>query len=1014
MRRQSLRPLARALAAAFGGLLCTAATADPVTIVAIAANAGALALGATKVVAALAAIGAAAVVGDYQRRKAQARARRRFNAAQTDRLLTLDIAVDNPKRRIYGQARVAGAVVFKAPFGPDNRYYRVLVSLAGHQCHAVDALWLNDTQVTVDANGYVQTAPWAQTTRSTRNRSVAAFAGPNYVNIGEVPVAGSVVVYLRIGGDFEQQAVAATVNAGTVTFDAPGAGDATIVWQRDTVTPYARLRAYLGGPTQDLSATLAADHPGIIVAADKFAGDCLLDCVFEYSQDAMPGGMPTPSALVRGLRLFDPRTGATAYTENLALCARDWSLYEHGGRLATEQLDDASFIAAANACDTSAALPMPGGTVVVPAYYGGIAVDLDDSDPTLTLDAMLEGMAGQRAWSAGRLRIAAGAWRAPVATITGAWVSDLAPRGAQPAGPLSEHFNAIRPRFIDPAQGWTSVPGPVVAPASYATADGGGLPRTVEFEAVNDLARVQHLAGIMLRQQRQTLQVTIGCNLRAALLEPLDVVALDLPHFGWSGKTFEVQSTAFALSGAIELRLREISAATFAPGADFSDLGYTDNSSLPSPHVVAAPQGLSAAVTMVRTADDVWRPRLDVSWTLHPAAPVRNGGRIELRWRRVSTLGTAGPEDGWTLTTHPGDQTRAELHDVPSAEVMLVQARAATALARSPWGLQIAVRIVAAPVANLFLNGSGLADPRSAVPAVHWTDGDVRSHAAAGLPAPWGGVALRFSSRDSYAGDVFPVTPGDIYEVEFDSLPDGGGTSPWDFRAGLRTQTDAVGAGSAWTGANRSGALSGHQVTRGTVQIPAGARYARLWAGLTQPHGGSAVYYASRLYLRRLAGFADLVQGSAQQPLSVEIPTLDATYEATAGEMTPGVALSKPFTRASLEITNNTPDPIVVRVEFSGNYEWLSVGSGVSQAAVFAGGPIYAGSPTPESDWNHSFVAVMPTTQPRAEFAAVKEVQILPGRRFVARLQAVITFNTPGSCTIRHRGWVLRLLGVIR
>jgi hypothetical protein len=72
----------------------------------------------------------------------------------------------------------------------------------------------------------------------------------------------------------------------------------------------------------------------------------------------LPGGQAQVAAPafewavdVHGLKLYDPRTTLTAYSNNPALIARD-ILIRSGARTAA-QLDDASFIAAANACDSA-------------------------------------------------------------------------------------------------------------------------------------------------------------------------------------------------------------------------------------------------------------------------------------------------------------------------------------------------------------------------------------------------------------------------------------------------------------------------------------------------------------------------------------------------------------------------------------------------------------------------------------------------------------------------------------
>jgi hypothetical protein len=43
---------------------------------------------------------------------------------------------------------------------------------------------------------------------------------------------------------------------------------------------------------------------------------------FWYDETAFPSGLPNVTAIVRGARCFDPRTGATAWTQTPALMMR--------------------------------------------------------------------------------------------------------------------------------------------------------------------------------------------------------------------------------------------------------------------------------------------------------------------------------------------------------------------------------------------------------------------------------------------------------------------------------------------------------------------------------------------------------------------------------------------------------------------------------------------------------------------------------------------------------------------
>ena len=58
----------------------------------------------------------------------------------------------------------------------------------------------------------------------------------------------------------------------------------------------------------------------------RLRGICYVYCQFKFNRDAYPRGVPTVTAKVRGKKVFDPRNSTTAWSENAALCLRDYLL----------------------------------------------------------------------------------------------------------------------------------------------------------------------------------------------------------------------------------------------------------------------------------------------------------------------------------------------------------------------------------------------------------------------------------------------------------------------------------------------------------------------------------------------------------------------------------------------------------------------------------------------------------------------------------------------------------------
>lgn len=59
---------------------------------------------------------------------------------------------------IYGQTKVGGVIVFK-DVTDNNQFLHVVYALAGHECHAIDQVYLNGEQLTIDGSTNLVTSP---------------------------------------------------------------------------------------------------------------------------------------------------------------------------------------------------------------------------------------------------------------------------------------------------------------------------------------------------------------------------------------------------------------------------------------------------------------------------------------------------------------------------------------------------------------------------------------------------------------------------------------------------------------------------------------------------------------------------------------------------------------------------------------------------------------------------------------------------------------------------------------
>ena len=113
----------------------------------------------------------------------------------------------------------------------------------------------------------------------------------------------------------------------------------------------AKINKHLGGPTQQADADLVAAFPDW-TEEHKGQGIAHLVLKLTYDQDLYPNGVPTVSAIIRGQKVFDPRTGLTEWNDNAVLNTAHYlkdPLYGLG--IEEHELPETNVIAGANASD---------------------------------------------------------------------------------------------------------------------------------------------------------------------------------------------------------------------------------------------------------------------------------------------------------------------------------------------------------------------------------------------------------------------------------------------------------------------------------------------------------------------------------------------------------------------------------------------------------------------------------------------------------------------------------------
>jgi hypothetical protein len=456
-----------------------------------------------------------------------------------------------------------------------------------------------------------------------------------------------------------------------VTID--GSGNVTDAFLDGESNPTIRIQKFDG--TQN-AAPADLLNESELTGADALDGNFVGNNIaylyirMKYDQSAYPNGIPLFTAVVRGKRVFDPRSSATTWSDNAALCIRDYLTSAYG--LTDTNVDDTAFSAAANISDELVTLSGL-GTVKRYTINGIVTADTSHGD---VLNQMVTACAGTLFWGTGKWKLTVADYVAPTKTLT---LHDLrSPISLQTRNNLRDQFNVVQGTFINAAERWVTQDYPPIVGAGFVAED-GGVEQALDLELpfTTSSATAQRLAKLTLYRGREQMTLSAEFGLNAFDIEVGEIIDLDMDRYGWTGKEFEVigwQLKANEDAGDLRvmLTLRETSEAAFDWNAEESDIIGNDtnlpdhNASLDITNLTASGGGRTQGDgTFINSAilnfDNVanafldyyeveWKPLADSVYSATTTeqsdieiSPVIDGVEYIFRVRAVTVAGVKGP-----------------------------------------------------------------------------------------------------------------------------------------------------------------------------------------------------------------------------------------------------------------------------------------------------------------------------------------------------------------------------------
>lgn len=395
-----------------------------------------------------------------------------------------------------------------------------------------------------------------------------------------------------------------------------------------------RLRIVFGdGTTAGDAAFMAAmqtNLPDVWTSDHRQTGCAKLYVV--GATNNFPSGLPNVTVVARCKNdIFDTRTSTAGYTNNAALCIRDYLVdTAMGVGEKSDRIDDTQMNAEANICDESITLA-GGGTENRYTINGAFNKGVDDFT---VFTRLLSACAGTMTYQGGKYTLYTGAYRTP--TIAFGEDEITGRLKVQMKVGRKELFNRIKGTYVNPDAFWQNDSFPAVTNATYLSEDQNEeiwKAGDVHYPFTTSAARAQRLAKIELERVRQQITETLPVNLNGLRVKTGDVINRNYSRLEWVNKPFEIKEWTFANQGGGEspvlgvgMVLRETASTVYDwNSGEETTVDPAPNTNLPNPFVIAKPGVPKITETLFTTRQGGGvKVRATISWAESPGTYIEN------------------------------------------------------------------------------------------------------------------------------------------------------------------------------------------------------------------------------------------------------------------------------------------------------------------------------------------------------------------------------------------------------
>jgi hypothetical protein len=391
----------------------------------------------------------------------------------------------------------------------------------------------------------------------------------------------------------------------------------------------ARVKKHLGSPNQLADPDLVAETSMDINFRGR--GIAYLYVRLDWDGDVFGNGLPTITAMVKGRKVYDPRSGNTVWTDNAALCIRDYIEQPFGlnSIQSPTSLSSSDWATAANVCDTLVT-KKDNSTEKRYALNGVVSTA---NVPRSNLQNMLTSCGATLFWGQGKWQFKVGYF--PSGPYVSFNADDLRSGiSLVTKNSRKENFNAVSGTFLDKDQYYIEVEYPKVESSVFLERDNDQTNvLDMSFPYTTSSSGAQRLAKMAMFRSREEIIIGADFGLKAARVKVGDVVQFTFDRYGFSNKYFEVISWKPTTNGGelkISLVLRETSAAAYDWNAEERDITSNDTN-LPDPTSGLNITNLSVTNRQTLQSDGSLLGEVVLSWDAADSAFV---DRYVVQWRK--------------------------------------------------------------------------------------------------------------------------------------------------------------------------------------------------------------------------------------------------------------------------------------------------------------------------------------------------------------------------------------------